>query len=320
MGKRTRVLNALQGKSVDVVPCGFWMHFQGGPVGEDAVQAHLKYYWDTDLDFIKIMSDGALFDFSPYRIDKASDWAKIKPAGRESAFIQDSLWRAKRIKEETKGECCVFYNMFAPFSLIRFFAGDARVMAHVRENEKAVMSALEAVAEDSALLAQLLITEAGMDGIYDSVQGGEVLRFTSEEYRRIVSPSDLMILEAANQVSELNIFHMCGYDGGPNHLEVWRDYPASIVNWASYIENMSLAQGREFLGEKCKCILGGFDNRKVGVLYRGDKQSVQAEARRLVREAGVKGTMIGADCTIPNDIDWDRIRWVIEAVREESAH
>jgi len=319
MDKRTRVLNALQGKSVDVVPCGFWMHFQGGPVGEESVQAHLSYYRDTDLDFIKIMSDGALFDFSPYKIDKASDWAKIKPAGRDSAFIQDSLWRAKRIKEESKGECCVFYNMFAPFSLIRFFAGDARVMAHVREDEKAVMSALQAVAEDSALLAQLLITEAGMDGIYDSVQGGEVLRFTSDEYRRIVSPSDLMILEAANEVSDLNIFHMCGYDGGPNHLEVWRDYPASIVNWATYIENMSLAQGRAFLGEKCKCILGGFDNRKVGVLYRGDKQSVQAEARRLVREAGVRGTMIGADCTIPNDIDLDRIRWVIEAVREESA-
>lgn len=319
MDKRTRVLGALEGKSVDVVPCGFWMHFQGGPVGEESVQAHLKYYRETDLDFIKIMSDGALFDFSPYKIDKASDWTKIRPAGKNSAFIQDSLWRAKRIKEETKGECCVFYNMFAPFSLIRFFAGDARVMAHVREDEKAVTSALEAVAEDSALLASLLITEAGMDGIYDSVQGGEVLRFTSEEYRRIVMPSDLMILEAANKASGRNIFHMCGYDGGPNHLDVWKDYPVSAVNWATYIENMGLAQGREFLGEKCKCILGGFDNRKVGVLYRGDKASVQAEARRLVREAGVTGTMIGADCTIPNDIDWERIRWVIEAVREESA-
>lgn len=318
MNKRQRVLTALQGGRPDVVPCGFWMHFPGGPVGEEAVQAHLNYYKATDLDFIKIMSDGAPFDLTPYPITKASDWAKVKPAGKNSAFIQDSLWRARRILDETKGECCVFYNMFAPFSRVRFYAGDGRVMEHVREDEKAVMAAMDAIAEDSALLAQLLIEE-GIDGIYDSVQGGEILRFTEEEYRRIVMPSDLRILEAANEKSDKNIFHMCGYDGGPNRLDVWKEYPATVINWAVSIENKGLAEGRRYLGEKCKCILGGFDNRKIGLLYNGEKVSIQSEAKRLVREAGCAGTIIGADCTIPNDIDLDHIRWVVEAVREESA-
>ena len=317
MDKRTRVLNALQAKPVDVVPCGFWMHFPGGPKGEDAVQAHLNYYRATNLDFIKIMSDGAMFPFDE-PIRKASDWNHVKAKGRDSSFIQGSLYQARRILEETKGECCVFYNMFAPFSLIRFFAGDAEVMAHVREDEKAVMSAMDAIAEDSALLAQLLIKEAGVDGIYDSVQGGEINRFSAEEYRRIVMPSDLKILKAANEVSQFNIFHMCGYDGVRNHLNVWRRYPATIYNWAVYIENITLSQGRTYLQPQCKCILGGFDNRKTGLLYNGTKEEIQAEAKRLVADAGTVGTIIGADCTIPNDIDLDHIRWVIEAVQEAS--
>ena len=55
------------------------------------------------------------------------------------------------------------------------------------------------------------------------------------------------------------------------------------------------------------------------MLYNGDKESIQAEAKRLVEDAGRIGTIIGADCTIPNDIDLDHIRWVVEAVREVSA-
>ena len=318
MDKKTRVLNALQGKEVDVIPCGFWMHFPGKPRGEDSVRAYLNFYRATDLDFIKIMSDGAMFAFDE-PIQKASDWRHVRAKGKNSAFVQDSLNRARRIIDETKGECCVYYNMFAPFSIIRFFAGDARVMEHVKEDCDSVMSALNAIAEDSSILARALIEEAGCDGIYDSVQGGEINRFSAEEYKRIVMPSDRMILDAANEVSDKNIFHMCGYDGVRNHLEVWREYPATIYNWATHIENITLSQGRKYLQPACKCILGGFDNRKCGVLYNGDKESIQAEAKRLVEDAGRIGTIIGADCTIPNDIDLDHIRWVVEAVREVSA-
>ena len=59
MNKRERVIAAMNGKEVDHVPAGFWFHFNGGDAAGDAcVQAHLNYYRETDLDFVKIMCDG----------------------------------------------------------------------------------------------------------------------------------------------------------------------------------------------------------------------------------------------------------------------
>ena len=49
------------------------------------------------------------------------------------------------------------------------------------------------------------------------------------------------------------------------------------------------------------------------VLYSGSKTEVQAETRRLVEKAGRKGVILGADCTVPRDIDWQRLDWVREA-------
>lgn len=61
-------------------------------------------------------------------------------------------------------------------------------------------------------------------------------------------------------------------------------------------------------------MLGGFDNRKDGVLYSGTKEEVQKEAVRLVTEAGDIGVIIGADCTLPSDIPVERMKWVREAL------
>ena len=59
MDKRTRVLNAMNKLPVDHVPCGFWFHFGGKEApGEECVQAHLRYYREKDLDFLKVMCDG----------------------------------------------------------------------------------------------------------------------------------------------------------------------------------------------------------------------------------------------------------------------
>lgn len=81
------------------------------------------------------------------------------------------------------------------------------------------------------------------------VQGGEYNRFTPEEYRTLITPSDLYVLEHANRYSKRNILHCCGWAGIKNNLEVWKDYPAAVFNWAVYIEGMDLKEGRECFGK-----------------------------------------------------------------------
>lgn len=312
MNKVERVLNAMNNRPVDRPPVGFWHHFEGADMAENFVNAQVQYYRDSQTDFIKVMSDGIPYTLNA-TITCASDWRKVTPQGKNSAFFRQTLERCKRLSDALQGECCTFYNIFSPYNVIReaFENADATVMAHLQEDPDAVNAAARAVGEDEAELAQALIQEGGMTGIYQSFQAAELDRFTAEEYRAWVRPSDLMVLTAANEAGGLNIGHYCSWWGRKNRLEDWQDYPAQVVNWGIYIEGMSLQDGRAFFGDKP--VLGGFDNRKCGLLYTGSKEEIQAETRRIAAAIPV-GLTVGADCTVPMDIDLERIRWVVEAL------
>lgn len=323
MDKRTRVLAAMNGEKVDHVPVGFWFHFEGEEARGDAcVQAHLKYYRETDLDFLKIMCDG-YFSFPLPQIQCAADWKKVEPLAKDHPFIREQVERARAIVKEIGKERCVFYNVFAPFSSLRFGAeaiglNDGAVMDHVREDSAAVMHALDAIAWSNALLAELLITEAGCDGVYYCVQGGEYDRFKAEEYQAVVAPSDRYVLEHANRFSKNNIIHMCGWAGSRNQLELWKNYPAKVINWAVYVEKMGLEEGRAYFGNRT--CLGGFETHwdgkvQEGIIYNGTKQELQDYTRELILDYGKRGLMLGGDCTIDARIDWERIRWIVEAAR-----
>ena len=316
MNKRERVLAAMNLQPVDRPPVGFWFHFQAEQgVGEACVQAHLDYYNHIDVDMVKIMCD-SYFDY-PNPVAKAvkepKDWYAMKPLGKDSPFIREQVERARAVKAGLKDDMVVIYNVFAPFSLIRFGVGDDLVMDHLRREPEAIAYALDVIAEDCCTLSELLITDAGIDGIYYCVQGGEKNRFTPEEYRRFITPTDKRVLEHANRFSDTNVLHCCGWAGIPNRLENWQDYPAKVINWAVFVENMDLVRGRAFFGGKT--VLGGCDNRKGGVLYTGTKQQVQTFVRSLAASFDSDtGYMIGADCTLPGDIGIERIDWVAEAL------
>jgi len=98
-------------------------------------------------------------------------------------------------------------------------------------------------------------------------------------------------------------------DADKIHIDGWQ-----VINWAVGPEGISLAEGREIFGGRT--VLGGFENGKNGLLYTGDKAAIQAETKRIIAETGTTGLVIGADCTIPSDIDEERIEWVREAAAE----
>lgn len=320
MDKRTRVFNAMDKKPVDHVPVGFWYHFpEDQATGEACVQAHVDYVRDVDLDMLKIMCDGYFTFPVPEDIKTASDWKKLRPLEPDHPFITGQVERAKRLVSILGKEMPIFYTVFAPFSSIRFGAGDDRVMSDLREDPVAVMHALDVIAWDNTLLVERLITEAGCDGVYYCVQGGETGRFTPEEYKAMIRPSDLYVLERANRYSDYNILHCCGWAGARNQMELWKDYPVKCVNWAVYVEKLPLEEGRYFFGDKA--CLGGFQSlhregkTHAGILHNRDEHDVKEFTRETIRSFGKRGLLLGADCTVNSNIEHDRLRWVIEAAR-----
>lgn len=317
MTNRERVMHAFAKEPVDRVPMGFWYHFSpNADWSEDMIKDHIDWYRESGCDFIKVMCDG-YFNYPNPGIEKivcAKDWYNLTPMGEKHPYIRGQIERVKGVVEAVKGECCVFYNVFNPMSLMRFGTSEELLMAHLKEDPEAVCYAFRVIAQDIRSLIDGVIKEAGADGIYYCVQNAEEFRFTAEEYEKYVTAYELPLLEYANTLSSSNILHCCGWAGDKNRIEVWKEYPAAAINWAVYVENMKLEEGREFFNNVC--VVGGFDNRKSGVLYSGAKEEVKRETRKIIANVGTIGVIIGADCTIPADLPVEHLHWVKEALEE----
>ena len=312
MNKRERLIAAMNNQPVDRPPVGLWFHYPENATQDDIISYTLRDYAECDLDMVKIMSDGYFNYPNPLirQIRSSADWYSLKPLGEDDPWIRNQVERVKAITGSLKDKCCVFYNVFNPMSYLKFETSDEFVMEQIRSDKEAMKYAFSVMAEDVKALIRGVMGEGGCDGLYYCVQNAELNRFSEEEYRDIVRPSELELLKYANSIRDMNILHCCGWAGDKNRMEVWKDYPSKVVNWAVFIEGMSLPEGKKFFGGRA--VLGGLDNRPGGVLMSGSDQDLVRLIARWKQENTEPGMIIGADCTIPREIDKRKIRRVIE--------
>lgn len=321
--KKDNLRRMLEGESYEHIPVSFFQHFLPQDTrGEACVEAHVKFYEKTRFDFLKIMHDGltAPVDLHIQTLSQLKEYRSVR---EKNPYIQEYLERAGRINDRLSDRVYTFCNVFSPFTLLRRI-GDEKLQSFIREDAQAVRDALCFLGEDLAYLSSHLIEDAGCLGIFLAMQGAEEGLLEPDWYREYVRPSDLQVLEAANQASSCNMLHFCGWNQMQNQLELWRDYPGKVVNWAIYVEKLSIPEGRRYFGMR-DC-LGGFDNRRGQVLYAGNYSQVEKETWRILEEYyqvfhSMKGLMIGGDCSYLTDFDTERFQWVTDAVRSwETEH
>ena len=326
--KRELVLKAFRGEPVDRVPVGFWHHFTNEDewlVGfgnqaiiEKNLAGHQAFLAEVEPDFIKLMSDG-YFAYPNERLKKVQsikELVDIEPLGADHPWISEQVELVQKIKASFTEDLVAIYNIFAPVTYFKWLVGkvaggDDIIADFLAEDAALTKRVLDVIAQDIAVLTERIIKEAGADGIYLSVQSIQDARVSAEDYKAFIAPSELAVLEAANAAGGVNILHICGYEGARNDVHLFTDYPAQVINWAVGPEGISLAEGRKLFGGRT--VLGGFENGKEGLLYTGSQAVIQDETKRLIAEAGKEALIIGADCTIPSDIEAERIQWVRQA-------
>ena len=175
--------------------------------------------------------------------------------------------------------------------------------------DQQIIPVADVIADDLKLLVQGIIQESGASGIFYSVQNGEENRFTAEEYENWVKPSDKKVLDYANTLSDMNAIHFCAWEAIPNRLSVWKDYKAPVVSWSRYFDIMDINEAKKHFG--CT-VWGGFDNRPGTLLYTGTRADIENETAKLIWQGGKRGYILGADCSIHNELPEARIRWVVE--------
>lgn len=317
MNKRECVIAAIKGEEPEHIPSGFSLHFpRKEKTIEEDVRLHLDFFRETDTDIIKIMNENLVPDFGDIRTP--GDWEKIPRLSLNDCFMKNQIELVKRILDQAEGEAFslgtlhgICASAIHPIESRYGYEAVRRLQAaHFRENKKPMLEAWKRIADGMAQLAQKYI-ELGVDGVYYAGLGGEKRYFTDEEFAECIEPFDKQILKAVREAGGYVFLHMCK-DG--LNMQRYASYQGlcDVVNWGIYEVPFSIEEGRELFGETT--VMGGLANRS-GVMVDGTIDELRDEVKRLTARYGKRRFILGADCTLPTEIPYERIRAAAEAAR-----
>jgi uroporphyrinogen decarboxylase len=310
MNKREVVLSLLHPDTrAPYTPAAFFLHFDPAyQRGQAAIDKHLEYFHYTGMDFLKVQYENR-FPLRP-EITKAADWDKMPCYGPD--FYEDQWNIAEGLVKAAGQDALVIMTLYSPFMCAGHSIGKEILGGHLIENPEKVKQGVAAITESLLTFAKGCI-ERGIDGFYHSTQGGETHRFEgSPLFDECIRPYDLALMEFINAECEFNILHVCDYEGGYTDLTPFLDYPGDIVNSSLKVGDQCLTPAKitELFGRP---FMGGFDRR--GILATGSPAEIQDKVENVLAMAPNE-FILGADCTVPGDTNWDNLKAAIEAAQQ----
>lgn len=315
MTKFERVMNVINGKKIDYTPAGFWLHFPKETLEslDKTVTAHLNFLKETDIDLFKVMNENEFRN--PEKISLPSDWNSLKIYDKNHIKIKNQSDLLKRIIDKNQGDTVVLGTVHGLVASLSHSSGISYTSSHKLMNEhfkngrKEIESAMDKIVESTINMAQATL-DSGVDGIYYAILGGEKHKFSQEVFEEFIKPREMEIIKNLQNKKGFNILHICKDNVD---LKRYADYPFEVVNWGLYDSDYSLEEGFEIF--KDKTILGGFDDRS-GVLIDGNYQEIEKYTKNLLSNMNGKKFILGADCTLPTEISYERIKQVVLASKK----
>jgi len=305
MNKREIILSLLESENrTPYIPAAFFLHFDPSyHRGQAAVDKHVEFFEYTGMDFVKIQYE---VTFPLIReIQKPQDWVKM-PFLRETFF--EDQWRiAKGLVDAAGKEAMVIMTLYSPLMCAGQVVGRDVLTQHIQEDPEKVKVGMEIITESLMNFVKGCI-QRGIDGFYHSTQGGETFRFEgSHLFETCVKPYDLALMEEINNSCDFNILHICDYHGGYADLSPFLDYPGDVVNCSLNLGSRRLTP-KEVSQMFKRPFMGGMDRK--GILVTGSKDEIVHAINEVIKNSP-DDFILGADCTLPGNMDWETIKSAI---------
>lgn len=301
--KRELVLSVLdQSKPNEYVPAAFFLHFDN-KLGAKAVQDHAEYIRSINTDLVKIQYEIVV---PRLEINDPEDWAKVPVYDAE--FFEPQLSVIEDLAKEFKGDILILPTVYSPLMLLYATAGP--------DLQKVISKDPAAAEKAVANLTQSVINyitaarERGADGFYISTQtyvDNDNVK-AAEKFNKLQRPYDRRVSEVADSIAPFNILHICGFTGNSVDVESYADYPGSVINLPTYV-----GDGHESLQHFYEVfrrpIFGGLN--RLGAITGGTIEEAKAEVDKVL-ESAPRNFILGANCTVPSDTDYDKLRAIID--------
>ena len=305
MNKREAVLSLLDPNSdTPFIPAGFFLHFD--PYfhrGKAAVEKHIEFFQFTDMDFVKIQYELTF----PFRTDiqEPKDWSKLTLLDPD--FFEDQWDLAEELVKAAGKEAMVIMTLYSPYMCAGQIVGRELLDRHIREDTEKIKIGMEIVTDSLRGFTDGCI-QRGIDGFYHSTQGGETYRYGgSSLFDECIKPYDLNLMEDINQKSLFNILHICDYHDGYSDYSPFFEYPGDIVNCCTTLGEKILS-GKEIVNMFSRPFMGGLDRH--GIIVSGSEQEIHNAVQNVIINSP-NDFILGADCTLPADVNWNNLKSAI---------
>ena len=306
-GKREALLSLLDRRAKPAgVPAAFFIHFdERSRLGRAAVEKHVEYFRYTGMDFVKIQYERT---FPPRpEIRTPADWKAMPRYGLD--FYAPQLEAVEGLVKALKQEALVLVTLYSPFMCAGHTASRETLVRHFEQDPEPVQSGMRVIT-DSVLAFVRECVRLGVDGFYASTQGGEAgsagdARF----FRECVMPSDLAVMREINETCRFNILHVCDYVKPYADYSPFLAYPGHVVNCSPHLTTGALSL-REIARRFDRPVMGGLDRK--GAIVTGTPDEIRRAVDSAMDDAPER-FIVGADCTLPDTIAWERIRTAIDA-------
>ena len=305
--RRERILQVLdQSRPNDYVPAAFFLHFEN-KLGRKAVEDHKAFYKATNMDFVKVFYEIAVPKID---IQSGKDWEKVPVYSEE--FFAPQVAVIEDLAREFGKEAFILPTVYSPLALAHQTLGRGKDFKKlIEEDPKAFGQAIK----NLSLSIENYLRSArkhGADGFYVSSQGGDGNTIPSKIWKEQIREWDKHVSEVANEIGLINILHICDYGTPYKNAEAlyeYADYPASIINVPLKFSDGSTLNLKEAQKRFGRPIFGGLE--RLGVISKGTLEEAKAEVDKVLKDAA-PNFILGADCTVPGDTDWEKLRAVID--------
>ena len=307
MSKREDILDiVMNGENLGYVPAAFFLHFpEEFHEGQAAADKHMQYFRFTGMDLLKIQFEKPFPRLDT--IQKPEDWADIPFYDYD--YYANQIEAVTELVEAADGQVLTVVTLYSAFMCATHTGSHELVARHLAENPEAFCKGLEAITESLLVFVNACI-DAGVDGFYASTQGGEATRFQDKRiFTEYIMPYDLLMWEKLDANCDFNILHVCDYEGKYSDLKPYADYPGEIVNAPLELTSGPISAA-EITSIFKRPYMGGLD--RFGVIANGPEDAIRDTVYDTL-DANPEISILGADCTLPPDTNWEHIKAAIDA-------
>lgn len=289
MTKMQRVLAAINGDEVDRVPFSTYVH---STVHERTVQKFaqftIDFYNKYDPDYVKVMYD-ELYDMpvNYFHVIDPSIWNRLERFDPHIGAFGRQLEVLKRVKDKVGPDVPVIQTLFSPFYIGYRLAG-RRILEDWKQDAEAVKHGIDMIAANTASFCEAAVTEAGIDGFFFAAVGCEKEWMSEAQYKEMVMPSDLAVLEVLNK-SPICFLHI--HSEKDSYFDLLVDYPCNGISWEDRLAGPTMAEARK---RTDKCFVGGIDHYMA---LDCSPAEIVAQSKEVIDVTEGRGLILAPGCT-----------------------